>query len=97
MSLGLLVQLFLIVIIIGIIYNLWRISRSFGGIIGTGLRWIGLGILFFSLEALDRVLGGVGIITANFGENAEYAHNALLVLGLLFSGVGFSKLTKIGK
>lgn len=92
-----LIQGFVVIIMIGAIYSLWQTSRAYGGLVGKGLRWIGLGICFFSLEALDRVLGHLSFVNAFFGINAEVVHYALLLLGLLFSGIGFSVLTKINK
>lgn len=92
-----LVQGFIVIIMIGAIYSLWQTSRAYGGLVGRGLRWIGTGICFFSVEALDRVLGHLSFVTSSFGANAEIAHYALLLFGLLFSGIGFSILTKINK
>ena len=45
----------ILAITVGVLYNLWRTTLTFGGIIGKGLRMIGLGIVFLSVEALDRV------------------------------------------
>lgn len=97
MNLSLFVQIFMVVIVIGMVYTLWRTSNSFGGLIGNSLRFIGIGILFFSLEALDRVLGNIGVVSSIAPNNQELVHQGLLLFGLLFSGIGFSKLTKIAK
>ena len=94
----LLVQIFVVVIVIGIAHSLWRTTKAYGGLIGGALKWIGLGIVFFALEALDRVLGNWSFVSSLFqGNNAELAHNAILLLGLAFSAIGFSRLTKIAK
>lgn len=97
MTLALLVKLFVIVIVIGIVYSLWRTTKSFGGLIGSSLKWIGLGIVFFSLESLDRVLADLSFIDSISPANAELSHNIVLIFGLLFSGIGFSRLIKITK
>lgn len=87
----LLVQIFVIVIVIGGIYSLWHTTRAYGGVVGRGLRWIGIGIILFSIEALDRVLGSLSVI------KTETAHNVVLLLGLLFAAVGFAKLRQVTK
>ena len=58
---------------------------------------IGIGMLFFSLEALDRVLGNDGFVVNLTRDNSELVHNLILLCGLVSSGIGFSKLTKIAK
>lgn len=93
----LLVRSFVIVIIIGVVYSLWRTTKAYGGLIGSGLKWIGLGIVLFSLESLDRVLGNLSFIDPLSAQNAESIHNVVLVFGLLFSGIGFSRFIKTTK
>lgn len=90
-------QILAVIIILGMLYSLWRTTRAYGGLIGAGLRWIGLGVVFFSLEALDRVLGDLSYIGSFSSGNPELAHNVVLLLGLIFSGIGFSYLTKVAK
>lgn len=92
-----LVQIFFLVIVVGIAQSLWRTTRAYGGLIGAALKWIGLGIVFFSLEALDRVLGSLSFVNSLGPANPEVVHNALLLLGLLFSAIGFRGLTKVAK
>src|SRR3989344_4390580 len=91
----LLVQAFVIIIVIGGVYNLWRTANTYGGIVGNGLRWLGMGMILFSLKSLDRVLGNLSFIAPVSPANADLLHNIILLLGLLFSGIGFSKFTKI--
>ncbi len=93
----LVIQIFVFIIIIGVIYSLWRTAKAYGGLVGTGLKWIGLGMIFFSLEALDRVLGNLSFVASLGFANPELVHNFILLFGLLFAGIGFSKLTKIAK
>ena len=91
------VQIFVVVIVIGIAHSLWRTTRAYGGLIGGALKWIGLGIVLFALEALGRVLGSLSFVTSVAGRSGPLVHDALLLLGLTFSAIGFSKLTKIAK
>lgn len=97
MNAAALVQAFVLIIIIGVAYSLWRTTKVYGGLIGTALKWMGLGMIFFSLEALDRVLGPLGFVKSISVTDPEMAHNIILLLGLLFSGIGLSKLRKIAK
>lgn len=88
-------------VVIGVLYNLWNVTRTFGGIIGQGLRRIGVGIIFLTLESLDRIaerFGGVGIV----GAFAPYdflpiIHDALLLVALFFLALGFAKFSKATK
>ena len=90
----------MLIVILGVIYSLWQTTRAYGGLIGTALKWIGIGIVFFSIEAFDRVFGAIGnfsvVSSLGFFE-PSLIHNTLLLLGLFFSGIGFSKLTRIAK
>lgn len=97
MTVTLLVRAFVIIIIFGVVYSLWRTTKAYGGLIGSGLKWIGLGIVFFSLESLDRVLGSLSFLNSINPGSPEVVHNIVLVFGLLFSGIGFSQLIKITK
>lgn len=94
----LIIQIFIFIVVVGVIYSLWRTARAYGGLVGAGLKWIGLGMIFFSLEALDRVLQNLSFVASFAGFlDPELVHNLLLLFGLLFAGIGFSKLTKIAK
>ncbi|OGE75337.1 MAG: hypothetical protein A3C85_02285 [Candidatus Doudnabacteria bacterium RIFCSPHIGHO2_02_FULL_48_21] len=95
----LILQGLIIAVVIGVVYSLWQTTKSYGGLIGTALKWIGLGIIFFTLEAFDRVFGAVGNFSVidSFNIAPDMIHNSLLLFGLLFCGIGFSKLTHIAK
>ena len=93
----LIVQILVLVIFVGILYSLWRTTRSYGGLIGTALKWIGVGIVFFSLESLDRVLGELSFVDSLTSDKGLLVHNLIMLFGLLFSAIGFSRLTKITK
>lgn len=93
----LVVQIFVVVIVVGVAYSLWQTTKAYGGLIGGALKWIGLGIVFFSLEALDRVLANLSFVNSLFSKNSETVHNIILLFGLALSAIGFSKLTRIAK
>lgn len=91
----------LLVTVIGVLYSLWKTTQAYGGLIGAGLRRIGFGIVFLSVEALDRVAQSFGtrdllasLVPAYFLQNL---HDALLLLGLFFLMLGFSKLSSAVK
>lgn len=48
--------LLLVAVVLGVLFNLWKTTRKYGGIIGKGLRLMGTGIVFLSIEALDRAV-----------------------------------------
>jgi len=93
----LIVQGLVIVVVIGGVYSLWQTTRAYGGLVGAALKWIGLGMIVFAVVALNRSLGNLvlGSIASDFFS--ETIENILLLLGLAFSGFGFSRLTKIAK
>jgi len=95
-------QALVVVVVIGVVYSLWQTTKAYGGLIGGALKWIGLGIVFFTIEAFDRVFGALGNFSLvssinTFDVSGDMIHNSLLLLGLLFCGIGFSRLTRIAK
>ena len=89
-----------LVIIIGVIYSLWETAKAYGGLIGTALKFIGAGILFFIIEAFDRIFGI--LVKLSFIDSVtilepKLVHLIILLVGLLCSGIGFSKLTRAAK
>jgi hypothetical protein len=97
MPFTILIQIFFAIIIVGVVYSLWKTTKVYGGLLGSAFKWIGIGMIFFSLEALDRVLGNYSFVNSLANGNTEVWHNALLLLGLLFSAIGFSRLSRIAK
>lgn len=87
--------LLLIIVVVGVLVNLWRTTRKYGGVIGKALRLIGTGIVFLSVEALDRAvqsLAGQGIIAGITSEPiTQVTHDLILVLALFFVTLGFTK------
>lgn len=94
----LLLELLMLVVVGGILYNLWGTISVFGGKIGEALKVIGAGIVLFSFEAFDKVLEHFELdyiekILGHTGE--EVFHDSLKVLGLFLLAWGLSKLSKI--
>ena len=85
------------IIVIGVVYQLWRTNVQFGGQIGSGLRWIGLGLLFFCLEVIDRILGPYSFLGSFSSVSHEIMSYLVSLAGLIFAGIGFSKLKRISK
>lgn len=92
------IGLLLLAVIIGVVYNLWRTTSVYGGIIGQGIRRVGLGIVFLVVEATDRVVqtfGNTGVISGIFPSPLDNsAHDILFMLGLAFVALGFIKFSQ---
>jgi len=89
------VGLLTIAVVIGALYSLWKTTHAFGGIIGQGIRLIGVGSVFLAVEALDRMTTtfGIGVIDGLVSSFYEpIAHDVLLIVALLFTLLGFTKL-----
>lgn len=93
MNFNILIQVLVAVIVIGVIYNLWQTTKAYGGLIGSALKWIGLGMLLFSFGALERSATLLGFTL----KNGSLIQDLVLLCGLFFSAIGFSQLTKISK
>ena len=94
----LLLELLMLVVVGGILYNLWGTISVFGGKIGEALKVVGAGIILFSFEAVDKVLEHFELdyiekVLGHTGE--EVFHDLLKVLGLFLLAWGLSKLSKI--
>ena len=92
---NLVIQGCIAVVIIGVFYNLWSSTKAYGGIIGKALRWIGVGILFFSLAAIERALVNFSIIEPTL--TTGIIQDCMSLIGLVFLGLGFSKLASVAK
>jgi hypothetical protein len=85
-------------VIVGSVYNLWRTTRAFGGIIGEGLRRIGVGSLILVVVALDRLALNfkVGIISGLVSKGYQsLVHDLLLIAAMFFILVGYRRLLSI--
>lgn len=95
------VSMLLIVVVGGVLYNLWLTTKAYGGIVGQGLRRVGVGIVIFSIEALDRVavnMGADGIVGSLVSWRFQsITHDTLFLLGLFFIILGFKRLISVSK
>lgn len=92
---GLFIQAFIVAIILGVFYNLWVSTRLYGGIIGSAIRLLGIGMLFVSVAVIERILINLSII--NPTVNLALAQDAMNLIGLIFLALGFSKLASASK
>ncbi len=94
----LLLRLMMLIVVGGILYNLWGTIAVFGGKIGQALKMMALGILLFSLEAVDQILAlfNLDYASALFGSGGmALFHDVHKLLGLIFLAWGLSRLSKI--
>jgi hypothetical protein len=89
------IQGLIFIVMIGVFYNLIVTTRAYGGIVGHAVRLVGIGIVFFSITTIERSLVNFSIIKPTL--NASLAQDVLSILGLIFSGLGFSKLASSTK
>jgi len=94
-NVNLLIQGLIVIVIIGVFYNLLISTRIYGGIIGKSIRLLGFGILFLSIAVIERLLLNFSIIQPD--TNLSLLQDALSMVGLVFLGLGFSKLSSAGK
>lgn len=87
---NLLIQACMAVIVLGVFYNLWVSTKAYGGIVGTAVRLLGVGLVFFSLSSLEHALVTFNIVHLTY--EVSILQDVLSLLGLSFLGLGFSKL-----
>lgn len=92
---GFIIQGLMAVIIVGVFYNLWVSTRMYGGIIGQAIRLLGVGMLFVTISAIERVLVNFTVIQPSI--NLAIAQDIFNLIGLVFLGLGFSKLASATK
>ena len=88
-------QALIIIIALGVYYNLWSSTKAYGGLIGKAVRFLGVGMLFIVVAVMERILTNYGVIENSV--NLGLAQDILNVLGLVFLGLGFSKLAAATK
>jgi hypothetical protein len=89
-STNLIIQGCMAAIFIGVMYNLFVSTKAYGGIVGKSIRLIGIGIIFFSLTSLEHALVNFSILKPTF--ETSILQDSLSLVGLIFLGLGFSKL-----
>ena len=88
-------QALVVVIIIGVFYNLYATTKVYGGLIGAAIRYLGIGMLLVTVAVIEKVLFNFGIVRAT--ANLSLYQDLLVLIGLFFLGVGFSKLASAAK
>ncbi len=89
-SANLIVQGCIVAVLIGVFYNLMISTKAYGGIIGKAIRLIGVGIIFFSLSAIEHSLVTFSVIKPSL--QSATLQDVMSLVGLVFLGLGFSKL-----
>ncbi len=87
---NLIIQGLIAVIILGVFYNLWVSTKVYGGIIGRAIRLLGVGMIFVAIAVIERVLINFSILETS--SNISIAQDIMNLIGLIFLGLGFSKL-----
>lgn len=95
MTFNLIIQGLIAVILIGMFYNVWISTKSYGGLIGAAIRLLGLGMLFITIAVIEKLLLNFGIITPSLELN--FAQDILTLIGLFFLALGFSRLASAAK
>lgn len=89
------VQALIAVIIIGVFYNLYETTKAYGGLIGTAIRFLGIGMLFITIAVIEKVMINLGVLEVS--QTLALLQDVLNMTGLLFLGLGFSKLASAAK
>lgn len=89
------IQGIIVAIIIGVFYNFWISSKAYGGIIGTAVRFLGVGMIFITIAVLEKIFVNFGIIAQT--PNMALIQDLLNLVGLFFLARGFSKLGSAAK
>ena len=89
------VQGLVIVVVIGGFYSLHASTKSYGGLIGKSIRLLGTGMLFIVIGIIEKFLLNFGILQAT--TTLSLVQDGLNLLGILFLGLGFSRLADAAK
>jgi len=89
------VQGLIAVIMVGVFYTLYATTKVYGGLIGRAIRSLGVGMIFVAVGVLERVLLNLSVIESS--PNLVLAQDFFSMIGLLFLGVGFSRLAAATK
>lgn len=92
---GFFVQGLVVVIIIGGFYSLYASTKAYGGLIGQAIRYLGIGMMFVVIAVIEKILLNFGIIPLS--ANLSLVQDGFNLLGILFLGIGFSKLAAASK
>jgi hypothetical protein len=89
------VQGLVLVIIIGGFYSLHATTKAYGGLIGKAIRLLGTGMLFVVISVIEKFLLNFAIFEPTV--TLSLIQDAMNLLGILFLGLGFSRLAAAAK
>jgi hypothetical protein len=89
------VQGLVAVIIIGGFYSLYASTKAYGGLIGQAIRFLGVGMMFIVVAVIEKILINFAIIDVTI--TVSIVQDLFNLLGILFLGIGFSKLASASK
>ena len=92
---NLIIQALIVAIVIGVYYSLYRSTKLYGGLVGLAIRYLGVGMLFISVVVLEKIFINFGVIEASV--DFSLVQDVLNLIGLVFLGIGFSKLASVNK
>ena len=95
MEFNVLIQGTIAAILIGMFYNVWISTKAYGGMIGTAVRFLALGLLFITIAVIEKILLNFGIIIPSLELNLT--QDILTLIGLFFLAMGFSRLASAAK
>jgi hypothetical protein len=90
-----LVQGLVTVIVIGGFYSLYASTKVYGGLIGQAIRLLGVGMMFVVIAIIEKILINFAIIPLT--PTLSLVQDGFNLLGILFLGLGFSKLAAAAK
>lgn len=100
-SFSIIVNLITLIVVGGIVYNLWINLSGFGGLLGKALKIIGVGIFILSIDTVHasiQEIPGVGLdFLFGRGLYHDYFHCVITLLGFIVLGVGLANLAKLIK
>lgn len=97
-GINMVMQMLTLLVVGGILYSLWVGMRGFGGIIGSALKRVGIGIFLISLTTVDAVIETAsGFGSENIfgdGELHDFVHQLVPLIGFIILAVGLLRITK---
>jgi hypothetical protein len=75
----------------------WRFSRTVGGDLGAGFKWVLIGVLLFALTRVDDLIkttGGWTELGVDYTKVVLLPHSVLVVVAWLIIAFGFSRMAR---
>ncbi|MEK7658860.1 MAG: hypothetical protein AAB352_03300 [Patescibacteria group bacterium] len=95
------INIITLIVVGGIMYNLWVNMSGFGGAIGKSLKIMSAGILILAIDTIHssiQEIPGVGIdFLFGRGLYHDYFHCIITLVGFLVLGFGLASLSKLIK